>query len=116
MHDRELLKWASKAAGVRRDSAGFRATNGMPINWNPLLDDGDALRLVVKLGLIDEYKWKAPITGAIFDECNRDWYAATRRAIVVAAAEIGKAMPRPQFNQQAASATVFRNVLLALPY
>ena len=89
--DKELLELAAKAIGLklRYNYLGGRDAN-QP--WNPLTDDGDALRLAVKLNLIDERQWKAPITGAIYDECNGDWYAATRRAIVRAAAEIGKTL------------------------
>lgn len=90
--DRELLKLAAKAAKITltEGSSGYRSffcCGG--VEWNPLTDDGDALRLAVKLDLIDETQWKAPVTGAVYNECNGDWYAATRRAIVRAAAELG---------------------------
>ena len=65
MTDRELLELAAKAAGIdaewhNDDDADFDAAHeGMflkgarsPNNskyWNPLTDDGDALRLAVKL-------------------------------------------------------------------
>ena len=52
--------------------------------WNPLDDDGDALRLVVRLKQLD--KWKKPHTGKSLDGWAEDPYAATRRAIVGAAA------------------------------
>lgn len=64
-----------------------------PHTWNPLTDDGDALRLAVKLRITPH------IDGNMTDcaDCTEahldDPYAATRRAIVRAAAEIGKAMP-----------------------
>ena len=68
-------------------------------NWNPLTDDGDALRLAVKLGLqVFQTKYyvrcgrktiEMPIEESKRDQ---DHYAATRRAIVRAAAEIGKDM------------------------
>ena len=114
MNDRELLEAAAKAAGLKfnfdisgpyleasdKDGALFK-------EWNPLTDDGDALRLAVKLGLAilhDDASavrvgWFAnqqcPITmdGAgpwFWKEWLRDNgddpYAATRRAIVRAAA------------------------------
>jgi hypothetical protein len=74
--------------------------------WNPLTDDGDALRLAVKLRLIIDPVVK-PLDGSypcaailipggfdyITESFGADPYAATRRAIVRAAAEIGKAMP-----------------------
>ena len=112
MTDRELLEMGAKAAGLNvkaeRVDADDKFTHLIVgakntrerITWNPLTDNGDALRLAVKLQM----------EIAIFqDECHtrciehgqRDWhdaigadpYAATRRAIVRAAAEIGKATP-----------------------
>ena len=111
--DRELLELAAKAAGLSSfEWAGFKmlrvetgsrkGDNGY--YWRPLTDDGDALRLAVKLGLeiyIDDgycttvsqdllHDWDCGVT-----EYHKgvDMYAATRRAIVRAAAEIGKNMP-----------------------
>ena len=62
--DRELLELAAKAAGMHPDhwcwnGYGMRelAVHGVPHCgfqgeiWNPLTDDGDALRLAVKLGI-----------------------------------------------------------------
>lgn len=68
--------------------------------WNPLTDDGDALRLAVQLMLtIDFYHGLTrPGVGASRDPVewtenfDADPCAATRRAIVSAAAKIGKAM------------------------
>ena len=64
--------------------------------WSPLTDDGDALRLAVKLNLLVDINSDATEAGnADGYQCeinNNDPYAATRRAIVRAAAEIGKAM------------------------
>lgn len=101
MTDKELLEKAAKAAGVQGHFVERHPMDGYPtyscgignagrVNplWNPLTDDGDALRLAVKLDMIDGRQWKAPITRAIYDECGGDWYAATRRAIVRAAATI----------------------------
>ena len=74
-------------------------------NWNPLTDDGDALRLAVKIGIRDYFGIEVQKTCAQatcfepWEHCefeyhgdNQDPYAATRRAIVRAAAEIGKEM------------------------
>jgi len=93
--DRELLKLAAKAIALPwidgHESTGLRyVEDGAPKIWNPLTDDGDALRLAAKL-----YLWKAirlahRLVGS--PGCP-DIYAATRRAIVRAAAEIGRAMP-----------------------
>ena len=55
MNDRELLEAAAKAAEIPLDSDGdrtdIRENGGMPKRWNPLADDGDALRLAVSLGI-----------------------------------------------------------------
>jgi hypothetical protein len=86
MNDREYLELAAKACGMTVQEALQKL--GKPISlyseWNPLTDDGDALRLAVKLRLL-ESSW-------LGDMGEVDPYAATRRAIVRAAAEIGKAM------------------------
>lgn len=109
MIDRELLEMAAKAAGipVEWDGDGFVRpvpfkgfTNYEP--WNPLADDGDALRLAIKCKIIiytpgtegDD----ASANNPYMDDCwvnvivDSDPAQATRRAIVRAAAEIGKAM------------------------
>ena len=54
--DRELLKLAAKAAGIAvdwRKGVDCLCYSGSPYNeaWNPLEDDGDALRLAVDLQL-----------------------------------------------------------------
>ncbi len=96
MTDRELLELAAFAAGIK--TSLHKETDSLWIDgprvWNPLADDGDALRLAVKLK-IDigqtkfSYAWK---DGRSYGEVSTDPYAATRRAIVQAAAEIGKGM------------------------
>lgn len=70
---------------------------GFQIYWNPLVDDGDALRLAVKLHL-DVCFGANYVTvrgSAQMPTVNNDNdpYAATRRAIVRAAAAIGESMP-----------------------
>jgi hypothetical protein len=101
MTDKELLELAAKAAGVecKKTPIGFYLLDE-DRNWNPLTDDGDALRLAVKLKIdvkhYDDYVvgWFDGGyigTGKIMYEGEP--YAATRRAITRAAAEIGKAMP-----------------------
>ena len=99
MSDRELLEYAAKAAGIEIEwTSPYVATGDFAQvpNWNPLTDDGDALRLAVKLELAiyhrdyyvqvlhRDHRWEfeLPVKDA------RE--AATRRAIVRAAAEIGK--------------------------
>ena len=104
MTDRELLENAAKAAGYDStiDMYGFDDfgnplldRNEPPTIWNPLTDDGDALRLAVKLNL-DVHFWpehpEAWVEAMAQDELlGSDPYAATRRAIVRAAAAIGAA-------------------------
>ncbi|WP_075795664.1 hypothetical protein [Massilia putida] len=74
--------------------------NGDLVPWVPLDDDGDALRLAVKLSItLQNYGCgciAVSIDGDVrCDEMNADDpYAATRRAIVLAAASIGEAQCR----------------------
>ena len=104
MTDRELLELAAKAQGYKyMNSALWDGRDVVAYSWNPLTDDGDALRLAVKLGLrvgVGLTHTSAVIAANSDDDdsisriCahNGDPYAATRRAIVRAAAEIGKEM------------------------
>ncbi len=48
MTDRELLEWAAKAAGLP-DITGWTDADWDTYGWNLFTDDGDALRLAVKL-------------------------------------------------------------------
>lgn len=156
--DRDLLELAAKAAGIRYDKEASKphpksgafwglwlVFDGEPPeharrHWNPLTNDGDALRLAVNLSITldfrgrsetvqanvsanwpKKHRWWATgetswvtqeyvpeemwATGRTEDCRFADWYLqtypdvvkgigpATRRAIVRAAAEIGKAMP-----------------------
>lgn len=99
MSDKELLELAAKAAGYAYSDLSFDGEDGLQIvgeyrkkNWNPLTDDGDALRLMVKLNL-DVVFWVGFVTAEYEREMYKDDpYAATRRAIVRAAAEIGRTM------------------------
>ena len=101
MTDRELLGLAAKAAGYEvLDWYGERytTTDGDHLfPWNPLTDDGDALRLAVKLRMMASVfgaDVRVDHGGKFFNEDGgSSIYAATRRAIVRAAAEIGRAMP-----------------------
>jgi hypothetical protein len=100
--DRELLEAAAKAAGWSLFYYGSHCTvqtePGKLLEWNPLTDDGDALRLAVKLGIdVMHTNIHSPQIHAMADhevacieDSATDPYAATRRAIVRAAAEIGK--------------------------
>jgi hypothetical protein len=61
-------------------------------NWNPLHDDGDALRLAVSLDLIglnNEQYWKTRMFLAASGKLPPDALASTRLTILHAAAEIG---------------------------
>jgi len=120
MNDRELLEAAARAAGIEphypfgegeiyvrfdglwahRDTSDAK---GALKTWNPLADDGDALRLAVKLEMsitrdarrpnlhapgLMKYVYVAghdAVEGAA-EELGTDHDAATRRAIVRAAA------------------------------
>ncbi len=91
--DRELLELAAKAAGLE-------------IAWNPLTDDSDAFRLAVKLKIDIHHEYNGTDSGGIVEaftpeaedgsclcmteETEGDQFAATRRAIVRAAARIGE--------------------------
>lgn len=118
MTDKELLEYAAKAAeydwrGTEFNGGTFIADeHGDPKYWNPLKDDGDAFRLAVKLGIsITPYPIYQPEKHSVIAKQRRvsdtlreanptetielhndDPYAATRRAIVRAAAEIGRNM------------------------
>ena len=87
MKDRELLSWAAKAAAIEYSSTedqGLSLASGK--YWNPLEDDGDALRLAVMCLPFHILQY----TAEDYEYCNQDGFAATRRAIVRKAAEIGK--------------------------
>ena len=111
MIDRELLELAAKAAGHKlrwvEDGWGVdrpRIVVGHSLaRWNPLEDDGDALRLAVAIPaciVIDNDMMLCGVhlngnrgkydIGQVF--VGLDPAAATRRAIVRAAAAIGSAL------------------------
>ncbi len=100
MTDREELKLAAKAAGyeLQETEDGFEIDFDDSRIWNPLADDGDALRLAVRLRMtvkVTDYG-AAAYKGDLFrlvalDEATTV-ETATRRAIVRAAAEIGRNM------------------------
>ncbi len=119
MNDRDLLELAAKAAGYEhyRYCAVHMALvpepegeDALPFSvWNPLTDDGDALRLAVKLGLTIECDFSDSdscvasetrgdvlvdeASGMLGELIGHPEFAATRRAITRAAAEIGRSMP-----------------------
>lgn len=99
MSDRELLEKAAKAAELIpiefSESASYM--EGLLDVWNPLNDDGDALRLAVTLDLdvfqsvcYSEARVAGALQSTIFEPWGEDKAAATRRAIVRAAASIAE--------------------------
>ena len=125
MNDRELLELAAKAAGMTGwsytgalgmckmiNSSRPDATGSIGPNWNPLTDDGDALRLAAKLRLGIEFNEASVVASWVDDGYeSKEIYGypdqtqdddfnivytnhdkAARRAIVRAAAEIGRQM------------------------
>ena len=114
MDNREMLELAARAADInlaewkwydhpKPGGLVWLYKNIPTMNkWNPLADDGDALRLAVKLNLDIRYESDdagvAVIVGGTWDGVpegvheifERDGPRATRRAIVRVAAEIGR--------------------------
>ncbi len=111
MTDRELLELAARAEGrTLKYMAQFfegREPEIFIACWNPLTDDGDALRLAVSLKLEIYHAWdevnqvcvgypkvgkeRTDISYVIESYKDSNISEATRRAIARAAAEIGKA-------------------------
>ena len=118
-NDRELLELAAKAAGYKYSDFIFEGESGLVLidtpcyeQWNPLANRGDALRLVIRCrftikifpakvydegidcpGFVEVWAdddSHDPIVTEYVTDGNYD--AATRRAIVRAAAEIGRNM------------------------
>jgi len=114
VNDDKLLELAAKTVGAKRCRPGqsfSRIGDGPSVTtvwsidgemWEPLQVDGDAFRLMVKLHLtIDSHSeglkgvWVGPgvtFKPEIVELFGTDPYAATRRAIVRAAADIGGTM------------------------
>ena len=120
MTDREMMELAARAGGyarheyVENSARDGRVVTGhydslLEVCINPLTDDGDALRLAVQLMIRVSVNraFRLSIPGSVTVEypdrdgvyfalgeavTNGDPYAATRRAITRAAAEIGRQM------------------------
>ena len=109
MTELELLELAAKAAGIELrwhpDGTAYSDSRcaGYWGVWNPLTDDGDALRLAVKLSIYIQPFTESCVPSVFARGMNsigteqvialgNDPCAATRRAIVRAAAEIGRSM------------------------
>lgn len=112
MEDPKLLDLAAKAAGLNDcwfdefhdDYVVYHQDIDCNCSWNPLEDDGDALRLAVKLNMqvtSDAFNGDTEIlynhmpldnVQILHEDHGDDPCAATRRAIVRAAASIGEQM------------------------
>lgn len=117
MNDRELLEFAAKAAGIAAEwrewttgrvaefkTIKYTKHEGYWVNvvpWNPLTDDGDALRLAVCLGMkLSTNLHHRFVTvndeQEFYDEAKFggvcDPNEVMRRTIVIVAAEIGRQM------------------------
>lgn len=103
-NDTELLAAAAKATGIVIEYDEVSGLHWLEnkytaLWWNPLHHDGDALRLAVNLGIEYGFGFNSDdsIQRVIIDDDlhvmveNNDPYAATRRAIVRAAAEMERA-------------------------
>ena len=90
MTDRELLEFAAKAAGLR---INFHPTASY--QWNPLERDDDAHRLESVLRLDVKLGTGSVTVGSATERYSHgdDPAAVKRRAIVRAAAAIGKDLP-----------------------
>ena len=109
MTDREMLELAARAGGyarheyVENSARDGRVVTGhydslLEVCINPLDDDGDALRLAVRLNIpVIPYDDETS-TGTVGVVAN-NWgskEANTRRAITRAAAEVGRQMGAPK--------------------
>ena len=107
MNDKELLELAARAAGFLNwtpyntglfvETGHSRGSTGY--HWSPLTDDGDALRLAVQLKLNISLDCAGPINVSNVregvskaEDRGDDPCAATRLAIVRAAAAVGRGM------------------------
>lgn len=114
MNNLDLLVMAAKAVGIKHvDYKGvdYDGKDGLILvdhvgrhlsDWNPINDDGEALRIAVKLRFKIHHAEMAAIVVpekfshswiGVSDDDAGDRYAATRLAIVKAAAAIGKTLP-----------------------
>ena len=111
--EREMLEMAAKAAGygpgMQTFGKGLLVQSGtgpdqIGVTFDPLNDDGDALRLAVKLRIsvtMSEYRrvvCRAAEWTRSIEPYGDDPAAATRLAIVRAAASIGSSMQKESGN------------------
>jgi len=111
---KHMLLMAAKAGGIAGDFQSRKNADGIELCgiapsiaylhwWNPLDDDGDALRLAVTLGMdiITEAQRYDGAHSEVFAvgrsgasvQRTSDIYADIRLAITMAAAKIGESMP-----------------------
>lgn len=110
--DLELLEQAAKAAEIEaRYENGvlwYRTQVGDIAAFNPMKDDGAALRLAVKIRMCVDHGYDSAFANVTivpddedaaalhaeadvpYDMCGGDMFAATRLAIVLCAADIGR--------------------------
>lgn len=108
--DRELLRLAAGAAGIRIKSTvvdeadyliGFRVAGSRQI-WNALTEDGDALRLAIKLRInVEQSAYEIKASAYVPNRTTKMYFhsvsgnvkrdEATRRVIVLTAAAYAKA-------------------------
>jgi hypothetical protein len=91
-NDRTLLEKAAKAAGIEPAQEPFMYVTNDGWSWNPLTDDGDALRLAVKLN-IPVFPYDDETSTGTTGVVAKNWGSKeenTRRAIVRAAAALGE--------------------------
>lgn len=105
MTDKELIELAARAYVDKCWHDNVAYMQSFLSKWNPITDDGDALRLAVNLGIDIEWQhdsgyvkvyrtkmlgvWSGYVTELF---CVGDAMKATRRAITSAAAQIGRGM------------------------
>lgn len=111
MTDQELIELSAKIARISgkwcrwHQAYGDEWIEGLdtggPVLWNPLVDDGQALRLAVAVANTDDrfhsivWSWTHRAVRVFVGGCEGygdDEFAATRRAIVTAAATLAKEM------------------------
>lgn len=103
--DHELLKLAAKGGRLEIEPCTCRdqkwpfrlkGQSGVRAHWNPLINDGDALKLAVELRLNIEINaggvdvYCGDLDDGLYEPVNGDLRNCTRRAIVRAAAQVGE--------------------------
>ena len=108
MSDRELMEFAARAVGYvpaqiyseKTKSLIWASVSGFPTAWKPLVDNADAFELMVNLKMSvlvgDEgIRVNAPnLEFQLGIPVEEDLFSSTRKAIVMAAAEIGKKLEK----------------------